>query len=92
MSELPPSMCADRPPFEVFIEGAGVMQRMYEISYASFVFEIYVRHSKHRDSKYNGKRVLLYKDGAIIREHTPQLLSELASYLAPRQGEALAAC
>jgi hypothetical protein len=82
MTDLTSNMCADRPPFEIFIEGCGVMQRLYDKNFASFIFEIYVRHSIHRNSQYHGKRIILYKDGAMICEHVPPLVQELANYFA----------
>jgi hypothetical protein len=80
MSDLSSNMCADRPPFEIFIEGCGVMQRLYDENFASFIFEIYVKHSIHRNSQYHNKRIILYKDGAIIYEHGLPLVQELANY------------
>jgi hypothetical protein len=80
MSELPTSMCEDRPPFELFVEGRGVVQRLYIESFALFVYEAYVKYAQWCGHEYANKRIILYKNGAIIEEYNPPLISELLNY------------
>jgi hypothetical protein len=75
-------VCRDRPPYEIFIEDVGIVQRVYFEDTAYFIFDIYVSHSKHNRGKASDRKIALYKDGILIKEYQPRITSALATYLA----------
>jgi hypothetical protein len=75
-------VCKDRPPYEIFIEDVGVVQRVYFEDTAYFIFSIYASHSEHWRGEASQRKIALYKDGVLIKEHQPKMSNALGNYLA----------
>lgn len=71
---MPTNMSAPLPRYELTVGNIGTVYRGPLETTARMEFNEYVRLSKAGFGRVAGEPVTLFKDGEIIKEHTPELV------------------